>query len=264
MSASSYRNLIAIKMTYLRFTAGPRTDEIVEIGKPKVSFGRRRSSDCVLDHKTVSRDHFYIELVGNKYLLVDNDSGNGTVVNGQRVTWVELKNGDVIHAGPFELQAAITNGEGNGDQSVTARGDTAAAFSKEHELAYPSQYLSGITCFNQRNYYDAHEVWEEIWLHAAGEEKLFYQMLIQSAVGLHHYERGNARGARGMYNAAMEKLKRLPSEFMSIDLARFAVDLSKALGDSVATDLDSIIPSAEPRPRIELQPIAVRSSGGSR
>ncbi|HEY6329060.1 MAG TPA: DUF309 domain-containing protein, partial [Blastocatellia bacterium] len=57
--------------------------------------------------------------------------------------------------------------------------------------SYPRQYSDGIIHFNSRRYYEAHEVWEEVWLESTGTEKLFYQMLIQSAVGLHHYERGN-------------------------------------------------------------------------
>ena len=58
--------------------------------------------------------------------------------------------------------------------------------------------------------------------HASDQAKLFYQMLIQAAVGLHHYERGNTRGASGMYQNVVDKLARLPATYMSIDLDEFA------------------------------------------
>src|SRR5204862_3147329 len=88
--------------------------------------------------------------------------------------------------------------------------------------AYPREYLQGIEDFNAGRYFDAHEIWEEIWLRSSGDTKLFYQMLIQAAVGLHHYERGNARGARGMNTNVTDKLGRLPSAYMSLDLVEFA------------------------------------------
>ncbi len=248
-------------MAQLRFTKGPREGEIVLLDKPKTSFGRRRSSDCALDHKEVSRDQFHIEAIRDKYFLVDDESGNGTSVNGRSVTWIELNDGDVIRVGPFELVAQLSRLNGKGDDSYPApeRPGIEPGYLPEHERIYPAQFLAGIAFFNQRNYYDAHEAWEEIWLRTSGEEKLFYQMLIQSAVGLHHYERGNARGAGGMYNAAMKKLKELPGEFMSVDLGSFARELSESLR-AVAEGLsDSVTPNRGPRPSIALLPLGRRS-----
>src|SRR5262249_23418987 len=100
------------------------------------------------------------------------------------------------------------------DVAAMARGareeTTAAAYDAAHERGYPREYLEGITHFNAGRYYEAHEVWEAIWLRASGEEKRFYQMLIQAAVGLHHYDRGNLRGARSLYERTCDKLQQLP------------------------------------------------------
>ena len=46
-------------------------------------------------------------------------------------------------------------------------------------------------------------------------------MLIQAAVGLLHFERGNVRGAHGMHKNVMEKLALLPRVFMSLDIVEF-------------------------------------------
>jgi pSer/pThr/pTyr-binding forkhead associated (FHA) protein len=75
----------------------------VAIRKGRVVFGRHRSCDCILADSTVSRQHFAIERVARKHLIVDLQSGNGTIVNGVRISWVELKNGDKIDAGPFGM-----------------------------------------------------------------------------------------------------------------------------------------------------------------
>ena len=117
---------------------------------------------------------------------------------------------------------------------------------------YPREYLEGIEHFNARRYFEAHEVWEEIWLRSEGETKLFYQMLIQAAVGLHHYERGNARGGRGMHNRVVEKLQLLPSFFMSLDLSDFAGQFRDFFADLIERNNEAAPPADKPRPSIHL------------
>src|SRR5262249_21985102 len=90
-------------MARVRIDSGPRTGESVLLDRPKVVFGRHKSCDFVLGHPTVSRRHFFIELQGAKFLLVDEGSGNGTFLNDEPVSWIELNNGDRIRAGPFVL-----------------------------------------------------------------------------------------------------------------------------------------------------------------
>ncbi len=210
-------------MTSLRFETGPRTGEAVVIDKSKFTFGRHLDCDCMLKHLTVSRVHFYIEFNGGKYFLVDENSGNGTFVNGQQVSWVEMKNGDKIQAGPFVFSVELPEEEpeeAGPTASIEERGDHNQV-DEAHARIYPREYLEGIRQFNTGGYFDAHEIWEEVWLRSSGEAKLFYQTLIQAAVGLHHYGRGNMRGALGMHKNVMEKLDRLPDVFMSLDLAEF-------------------------------------------
>src|SRR3954466_4876322 len=88
-----------------------------------------------------------------------------------------------------------------------------AAYDATHEGVYPREYLEGIAHFNAGRYYDAHEIWEEIWLRSTDEAKLFYHMLIQAAVALYHHERGNAHGVRALYKRVCEKLQKLPPVF---------------------------------------------------
>jgi predicted metal-dependent hydrolase len=119
--------------------------------------------------------------------------------------------------------------------------------------SYPHQYSEGIIHFNSRRYYEAHEIWEEIWLKSTGTEKLFYQMLIQSAVGLHHYERGNAVGARGMYRRVIDKLDALPAVFMSLDLAEYSVRFREFFHDLIHTGIEGAPEASKPRPKIGLR-----------
>jgi hypothetical protein len=214
-------------MASLRFDTGPRTGEKVLLDKDKITFGRGKSCDCVLPHPTVSREHFYVERNNGKLFLVDQGSENGTLANSKRVSWVELADGDAIQAGPFALVVEMEESRSETVELLTVDEEPNAAaarrsFDATASGVFAPQYLRGIEHFNAGRYFDAHEVWEEIWLLSSGDTKVFYQMLIQAAVGLHHYERGNSRGARGMHGNVVEKLGRLPSVFMLLDLVEFS------------------------------------------
>lgn len=130
--------------------------------------------------------------------------------------------------------------------------DEGCAFAAEHERRYAREYLEGIEHFNARRYYDAHEIWEEIWLRSVDDTKLFYQMLVQAAVGLHHYERGNARGGRGLYHRVIAKLERLPTRFMSLDLADFIEQFKAFFADLIEHQNEAAPLADKPRPRLRL------------
>ena len=242
-------------MASVRFDSGPRTGEAVALEGDRITFGRSPSCDCVLSHRTVSREHFYIERNNGKLFLVDQGSENGTYANGQRVSWVELKDGDQVKAGPFTfvLEMGIDGSQSSRRTGATAgeQRDPPAYVDVITAGLYPAEYLEGIDHFNAGRYFDAHEVWEEIWLRSSGDTKLFYQMLIQAAVGLHHYERGNARGARGMHAYVVDKLARLPARFMSLELVDFARQYRSFLSGLIDEN-DEAPPSGDDRPHIRL------------
>src|SRR5262249_37101593 len=72
----------------------------------------------------------------------------------------------------------------------------------ESDLPYDERYLPGIVCFNERDFFEAHEVWEDIWMDCTGPERRFYQALIQAAVALYHFRNGNLRGASKLYKSS--------------------------------------------------------------
>jgi len=243
-------------MATLVFQTGPRTGERVLLDKKKFTFGRSSDCDCTLHHPTVSREHFCLEHNNGKLFLVDQESGNGTFVNSERASWIELKDRDKIQAGPFVLIVEMTESlvEPEHIQSQPRRQQVPSSTSLNSVTAslYSPHFLEGIEHFNAGRYFDAHEVWEEIWLPASGETKLFYQMLIQAAVALHHYERANARGARGLYANVISKLDRLPAVFMSIDLVDFSRQFRAALVDLIENGNEAPPTGHKHRPHITL------------
>jgi predicted metal-dependent hydrolase len=74
------------------------------------------------------------------------------------------------------------------------------------------KFLLGIAHFNSRKFFEAHEVWEEIWLIESELEKTFLQGLIQLAAAYHHYSRGNPNGTESLLASGIVKLTRFPAD----------------------------------------------------
>jgi len=59
---------------------------------------------------------------------------------------------------------------------------------------------------------------EDIWHPSEGLDRLHYQGLIQAAISLEHFRKGNQVGAQGLFEKACEKWAQLPGEYMGVDL----------------------------------------------
>lgn len=96
-------------------------------------------------------------------------------------------------------------------------------------------YRRGIQLFNERNFFDAHEVWEDVWRESNGTEKKFLQGLIQVAVAFHHHSTGNLVGARSLLERARRNLAEYPGEFCGIALASLLSSMG-AWRDAIGVD----------------------------
>ena len=66
-------------------------------------------------------------------------------------------------------------------------------------------FHKGIEAFNKRQFYDAHEFWEELWLDYKLNDSQFIQGLIQLAVSYFHLFNQNLIGARSMMKKCLKK-----------------------------------------------------------
>jgi 8-oxo-dGTP diphosphatase len=85
-------------------------------------------------------------------------------------------------------------------------------------LKYPHEYLEGIRLFNAGEYFECHEMLEDLWHPSQGPDRLHYQGLIQAAIALEHLRNNNRAGALGLYGKACEKWVQLPGTHMGVDL----------------------------------------------
>lgn len=96
-------------MAFLKVLESPDPalkDQSIPLAGKEVLIGRGKENGLVLEDHAVSRHHARIVEEAEGHLLVDNNSANGSWVNGQRVTEARLKPGDQIRLGKtlFEIQ----------------------------------------------------------------------------------------------------------------------------------------------------------------
>lgn len=75
-----------------------------------------------------------------------------------------------------------------------------------HPALSNPDFLRGIEEFNNKDFFDAHDTFEEIWHHIRGAEKRCYQAVIQLAIGYYHLCFLNFKGAESMLSKALDKL----------------------------------------------------------
>ena len=94
---------------------------------------------------------------------------------------------------------------------------------------------SGVSLFNRRQFFDAHEVLEDVWRSVPRDRpldrprgrdlRLHLQGLVQLAVAFHHASSGNLVGARSVLKRAMRNLDGADSSFPDLDLDRLRAEL---------------------------------------
>lgn len=97
------------------------------------------------------------------------------------------------------------------------------------EPTYDPLYLRGIEHFNRHNFFESHETWEELWMRDEGPSKTFFKGLIQAAVALYHYYRGNAHGARKLFLGCQGYLAPYRPKYMGLDLDQLLSELARFL-----------------------------------
>ncbi|MCI0417041.1 DUF309 domain-containing protein [bacterium] len=97
-----------------------------------------------------------------------------------------------------------------------------------------------IRLFNERKFFESHEILEELWLECVDDQKEFYRGLIQCAVALAHWQRNNRTGARQVGSRALATLRRFGKERERILVEKLVEDCENFL-TSQESDFPRII-----------------------
>jgi hypothetical protein len=92
---------------HLAFEAGGEP-VLIPLEEGWTRIGRSDAADLKLDHPTVSRRHALIVVTPEGELrALDDRSLNGLFVNGERVEWVPLEDGDELEVGRYRLHVIL-------------------------------------------------------------------------------------------------------------------------------------------------------------
>jgi uncharacterized protein len=99
------------------------------------------------------------------------------------------------------------------------------------EAQHDPRFLKGIDEFNQRLFFECHETLEEIWLEEHGEERKFYQGIIQIAAGYFKLEQGVPVGAIKLWHSGLEKLEPYAPAYLGINVESFIEAVKENLAE---------------------------------
>jgi predicted metal-dependent hydrolase len=101
----------------------------------------------------------------------------------------------------------------------------------------------GADLFDRHLFWEAHEVWEEVWRRRAGQpDRDFLKGIIQGAAGLWHVTQGNYKGAVSVLGRAVDYLAPYRPEREGIDVAALSDALARARDASAEAMATGTVP----------------------
>lgn len=83
-----------------------------------------------------------------------------------------------------------------------------------------ARYLGYFHCFNRQNFYEAHDVLEDLWLpDRQGPNGDFYKGLIQLAGAFVHLQKNRLRPSAALFKLALANLGKYPDRHERLNLA---------------------------------------------
>ena len=83
--------------------------------------------------------------------------------------------------------------------------------------------------FNNHEWYEAHDVFEEIWNSVDGDERQVIQGMLQVSVSQFHLSKGNLNGATILLGEGLGRIKTRTKINLGIDLESFCLCLENLL-----------------------------------
>ena len=91
----------------LAVLSGPEQGRMVSIDRPRVVIGRS-DAELVLSDSEISRRHAVIEIYGDRFVVRDLNSTNGTFVGDRKITAEELGNQEEFRVGSSRMMFIVT------------------------------------------------------------------------------------------------------------------------------------------------------------
>jgi predicted metal-dependent hydrolase len=114
----------------------------------------------------------------------------------------------------------------------------------------PPALRVGVHMFNAGEYFEQHEVLEELWRAEPGPIRELYQGILQVGVGCYHLQRGNYHGAITLLDRGLARLARVAPDAAGIDVGGLIVQarhLRRRLAELGPAGIDQVDSAELPR-----------------
>lgn len=85
----------------------------------------------------------------------------------------------------------------------------------------------GISLFNNADFFAAHDFFENLWMEAKKEDKLFFQGMVQISVGFYHFICGNLKGSKSQLIKGTSKLKYFEPAYYKINISNLVDEIEQ-------------------------------------
>ena len=105
------------------------------------------------------------------------------------------------------------------------------------------RFLEGLHLFNEKEYFECHEVIEDLWLDTPSDDKWrdLYKGVIQAAASLYQYDRGIYSGANGLYRTSVGYLAKYVGDSLGLNVQKLIDEMNVYYKD----------PAHNPKPVLE-------------
>ena len=107
-------------------------------------------------------------------------------------------------------------------------------------MSVDERFKKGIELFNEEEFYECHEVIEDLWLGTQGRYKDLYKGVIQAAVALHHLKRGNLNGAQKLFKTSTRYLSEYKPKALGLNVEKLVNDMKQCFQGN-----ENLIPKLE-------------------
>ena len=96
--------------------------------------------------------------------------------------------------------------------------------------AADSAILEGVRLFNERAYYESHDVLEEEWADSRGVRREVLKALVKLAAGMYHLQTSGYRGAGSLLSSGLAALEALPPAALFFEVSPLRDPVRRCLG----------------------------------
>jgi len=106
------------------------------------------------------------------------------------------------------------------------------------------RFLRGLELFNRGEYFECHEVIEDLWLETPESDpwRDLYKGVIQAAAAIYQWDRGILSGARGLYRTSVGYLEKYRPEALGLDTRKLAAEMKTLFASIEKWDGQSALP----------------------